>query len=303
MAEAVWEHGILFYAVGVMCIIGALSKLVVQMSLGRLVREAGKMGKSLHPLMKLVRAKFEHACMVSDKVQNVRAFVDKYIFEYRVGIIRLHSLRQLEKAAVFGCLFFGGAGCALAYFKEAPLELFGQYAAAGAAGAVLLTALRIVTDENYQLDAASNYMVDFLENTYAHRYAKINQSQKEEAWEGESAADVMRRAVETDMTETKAEEENLEEAMRFAKEAAFETEEEICQKAEKEEEERAAVKAEKLFMEEKNKKETETEPELVTLMKEEQKKQDKRKNAEERYTEEKKRDEQMIREILAEFLA
>ena len=34
------------------------------------------MGKSLHPLMKLVRAKFEHACMVSDKVQNIRAFVD-----------------------------------------------------------------------------------------------------------------------------------------------------------------------------------------------------------------------------------
>ena len=29
------------------------------------------MSKSNHPLMRLIRAKFEHACMVSDKVQNV----------------------------------------------------------------------------------------------------------------------------------------------------------------------------------------------------------------------------------------
>ena len=76
MLEAVWKHGVLFYAVGVMCVLGVISKITVSLTLRRLVKEAGKMGKSLHPLMKLVRAKFEHACMVSDKVQNIRAFVD-----------------------------------------------------------------------------------------------------------------------------------------------------------------------------------------------------------------------------------
>lgn len=103
MVNAVWEYGILFYVIGVMCILGVFSKLIVQFTLRRLVREAGRMGKSLHPLMKLVRAKFEHTCMISDKVQNVRAFVDKYMFEYKVLGIKLHSWRQIEKAAAWAC--------------------------------------------------------------------------------------------------------------------------------------------------------------------------------------------------------
>ena len=101
MLEAVWKHGVLFYAVGVMCVLGVISKITVSLTLRRLVKEAGKMGKSLHPLMKLVRAKFEHACMVSDKVQNIRAFVDKYMYEYKVLWIKLHSWRQMVLPGVW----------------------------------------------------------------------------------------------------------------------------------------------------------------------------------------------------------
>ena len=176
MLEAVWKHGVLFYAVGVMCVLGVISKITVSLTLRRLVKEAGKMGKSLHPLMKLVRAKFEHACMVSDKVQNIRAFVDKYMYEYKVLWIKLHSWRQMEKAAAWCCLVFGAAGAAAAYVGEAPLETVGQYAAAGLAGSLLLFALRMVTDEGYQLEAAKNYMIEFLENTYARRYEKMSQT-------------------------------------------------------------------------------------------------------------------------------
>ena len=53
MLEAVWKHGVFFYAVGVMCVLGIASKIIVSLTLRRLVREAGRMGKSVHPLMKL----------------------------------------------------------------------------------------------------------------------------------------------------------------------------------------------------------------------------------------------------------
>ena len=93
--------------------------------------------------------------------------------EYKVLWIKLHSWRQLEKGAAVGALIFGGLGAASAYALKAPLESTGQYAAAGiAGGAVLLSALRMITDEAYQLDAAKNYMIEFLENTYAHKYEK-----------------------------------------------------------------------------------------------------------------------------------
>ena len=44
------------------------------------------------------------------------------------------------------------------------------------AGSLLLFALRMVTDEGYQLEAAKNYMIEFLENTYARRYEKMSQT-------------------------------------------------------------------------------------------------------------------------------
>ena len=67
-----------FFLTGVMIGIGAIARLITGISLKKLVRAASNMSKSNHPLMRLVRAKFEHGCMVSDKVQNVGAFVEKY---------------------------------------------------------------------------------------------------------------------------------------------------------------------------------------------------------------------------------
>lgn len=279
MLEAVWKHGVLFYAVGVMCILGILSKIIVSLTLRRLVREAGRMGKSLHPLMKLVRAKFEHACMVSDKVQNIRAFVDKYMYEYKVLWIKLHSWRQMEKAAAWGCLVFGAAGAAAAYAQNAPLENVGQYAAAGIAGALLLFALRMVTDESYQLEAAKNYMIEFLENTYARKYEKITRMQEmEEDFQTEEAEKV---------TEEEAvEEENAAVLLSEGEEEKALLEEELMKFAPEEKEDIEKGKDDG------------AESELVTLMKEEQ---EKAKEEDER-REKRRQDEEMIRQILAEFL-
>lgn len=279
MLEAVWKHGVLFYAVGVMCILGILSKIIVSLTLRRLVQEGGRMGKSLHPLMKLVRAKFEHACMVSDKVQNIRAFVDKYMYEYKVLWIKLHSWRQMEKAAAWGCLVFGAAGAATAYAQNAPLENAGQYAAAGIAGALLLFALRMVTDESYQLEAAKNYMIEFLENTYARKYEKITRMQEmEEDFQTEEAEKV---------TEEEAvEEENAAVLLAEGEEEKASLEEELMKFAPEEKEDIEKGKDDG------------AESELVALMKEEQ---EKAKEEDER-REKRRQDEEMIRQILAEFL-
>ena len=70
-----------FFLTGVMIGIGAIARLITGISLKKLVRAASNMSKSNHPLMRLVRAKFEHGCMVSDKVQNVGAFVSALSLE------------------------------------------------------------------------------------------------------------------------------------------------------------------------------------------------------------------------------
>lgn len=271
MLEAVWKHGVLFYAVGVMCILGIFSKIIVSLTLRRLVKEAGRMGKSLYPLMKLIRAKFEHACMVSDKVKNIRAFVDKYMYEYKVLWIKLHSWRQIEKITAWCSLIFGVGGAAAAYAGGGAPEIIGRYMAAGISAAVLLFALRMVTDEEYQLEAARNYMVEFLENTYARRYEKMNMVQDEKILQNVEEEQEKEKPV---MAEEQPQEELLP---ADDKQAEF-------------------VQEEMSFPDEQE--QPDAEPGFAVLMKEEQEKE--KEEAERR--EKRKRDEEMIREILAEFL-
>ena len=81
MLEYVVKQEILFWSMAFLLGIGTMAKLVSAITTRKMVRAAGDIHKSNHRLMKLIKAKFEHACMISDKVQNVEAFVDKYIYE------------------------------------------------------------------------------------------------------------------------------------------------------------------------------------------------------------------------------
>ena len=79
MLEKIMEANVILWIMGAIIAIGVLGKFITVVTLGKLVRASGEMGKSTHKLMKLVKAKFEHTIMVSEKVENIFlniAFVD-----------------------------------------------------------------------------------------------------------------------------------------------------------------------------------------------------------------------------------
>ena len=75
MLEMLLDKKLLFVLMGILTGLGVVDKCIVSMTMKRMVEAAGSMSKSNHPLMRLVRAKFEHACMISDTVENVGVFV------------------------------------------------------------------------------------------------------------------------------------------------------------------------------------------------------------------------------------
>ena len=182
MLEVVLDRQIMVILMGIAAAVGVISKIIAAVSLKRLVRASGNMNKSSHPLIRLVKAKFEHACMVSDRVQNVEVFVEKYLYEYRAGGLRLHTWRRLEKAGVWLCFLFGLAGAASWYAARGMGDQVLQYAAAGAGGAILIFLFQLTSDEKYQLGAIKNYMVDYLENVCAHRYEKAQADRVKDEW-------------------------------------------------------------------------------------------------------------------------
>lgn len=158
------DTGVITYLMAAAGILGILAKIVNQITLNRLVRAAGNMPKSTHRLIKLVRSKYEHACMIRDSVENTDAFVEKYIYEYRGFLFRIHTWRQIEILSVWFAGILAALGASVLYFSSGFSESVYQYIAAGAAEVVLLSVIMRLTDEPYKLHALKMYMTDYLEN-------------------------------------------------------------------------------------------------------------------------------------------
>lgn len=196
MLKIILDRHVFYVLMGVSAIVGVTAKVVVGATLRRLIVAAGSMGKSNHPLMRLVRAKFEHTCMISEKVENVSVFVDKYLYEYRVAGIRFHAWRRLEMAGAALCLVLGGTGAAVSYRVKGMTDQAAVLGGTGAALALVVFLIHMLTDEEYRVDAVRNYMVDYLENIYQHRYEK--NSRKEELAEAAEREALRTEAVKRD---------------------------------------------------------------------------------------------------------
>ena len=209
MLEFILDRHVFYVLMGVSAVLGVTGKVVVGMTLRRLVVAAESMGKSNHPLMRLVRAKFEHTCMISEKVENVGVFVEKYIYEYRVGSARLHTWRRIQMAGAGACLILGGVGAFVSYQVKGVTDQMAVLGGTGAALALIVFLIHMLTDEEYQMDAVRNYMVDYLENIYQHRYEKAYRKENRDA---ENA--IKENATKENVTEEKITEKNVEEAQK-----------------------------------------------------------------------------------------
>ena len=76
--------------------------------------------------------------MAHESVENVGVFVEKYIYEYRGFLFRIHTWRQIELLSVWFVGILAVIGAALSYMEGGLTETVYQYIAGGAAEAVLL---------------------------------------------------------------------------------------------------------------------------------------------------------------------
>ncbi len=172
MLEQIWNSNVVYIVMLAIFGIGVVTKLIVSVSLHGLVKSAQDMSKSNHRFMRLVRAKFEHACMVNNKVENIPVFVDKHIREYQLLGIRLQGWRRLERAwAILAGVLSIATVAFVYYYMQLPEAAF-RYAAIGGGSAVILMGIFVLSDEKYKIETLATYMVDYLQNTCAHRYAK-----------------------------------------------------------------------------------------------------------------------------------
>jgi len=178
MLEAIVKHGIIIYAMGIMLAVGVFAKVITHITTAKMAKAASEIQTSNHKLMKLVKAKFEHASMVSDKVQNVEVFVNKYLYEYRVMGRRLEEWRHLQKRTVMLLAAVGTLGIILSLRLMGTGEQAFRHFCWTGIFTVVMFVVHISSDEGAQLEAAKNYMVDYLENVCVRRYEKASQAEE-----------------------------------------------------------------------------------------------------------------------------
>ena len=206
---------IIFYVMGALLGISLLAKLVSTITVRKMVKEAAEIQKSNHRLMKLIKAKFEHASMVSDRVQNVGAFVDKYIYEYKIFGIRLNTWRGIPKKALLLILVLGVFSICENIRANGFAESTVWYIQWTSIFILLLALVQFVSGETVRLHGARNYMVEYLENVCIHRYAKRHGETAEETVESVKAEAVQEAAplqeeLPQEMVQEVAQEETIE---------------------------------------------------------------------------------------------
>lgn len=170
---------VIAYLMAAVGVIGIMAKIVNHITLRRLVKAAENMPKSTHRLIKLVRAKYEHACMIRDSVENIDAFVEKYIYEYRGFLFRIHTWRQIETLSVWFAGILAALGAAVTYLNSGFNESVYHYIGAGIAEMILLSVIIRLSDEPYKINAVRMYMTDYLENICTFRLKKQNVRDRE----------------------------------------------------------------------------------------------------------------------------
>lgn len=203
MLETMVKKEIIFYAMGILIVLGVLAKMVSHFTVRRMVKAAGEIQKSNHRLMKLVKAKFEHASMISDKVQNVEAFVDKYIYEYKVFGVRLNTWRAFPKKVLWVISIIGVFAIFESYRMEGVSDLMLGYVQWTGIFVLFLLLLGFWAEERSCIGAAKNYMVEYLENVCIHRYAKSNQTKQVE--ETSEITDMMEQVEVSEVAEEQEE--------------------------------------------------------------------------------------------------
>lgn len=169
MIRDIFNQGILFYVIAGICLLGILSRFVLNCLFRKFRKESVQIATTKNKLIRQIRLKYENAYRANSGVNNIQALVDKYMNQYKFLGLRLHSFRKLTEHCILLCILLGGVGAGASYWLNESLYdvlLYGAWTA----GAVLLLGLSIyLFHENYSKNVMLANVMDYLDNTLANR--------------------------------------------------------------------------------------------------------------------------------------
>lgn len=172
------ETGTGVYGIAVICMLGILSKCMVNQVYRRMIRQTDNMATTRNVFLKNFRQRTENTYWVNQGIYNARVYVERQIYGCRFLGLPLDIWDGIAGQAVLLTLLAGGTGAYLSYWYQLDSSYMVMYSMTAAIGAigVLLTDWSVRTGK--KRDQLVFCLQDYVENSMGRRSA--NRTEKEE---------------------------------------------------------------------------------------------------------------------------
>lgn len=158
------QTGKAIYVLAAVCFLGMLSKLLARNLYKRLIRETGNMMMTKNKWLKDLRQRAEDSFRVNHGMANTKVFVEKQIYEARIGIFSLEGFSSFSNQMTALCFLLGGAAAFLSYWYRCDSYYIVLYSSVG----ILAGLFNIMVDYGTRLEEKrqrlSACIQDYLEN-------------------------------------------------------------------------------------------------------------------------------------------
>ncbi|MDO4328308.1 MAG: hypothetical protein Q4C66_03105 [Lachnospiraceae bacterium] len=166
------QTGKAIYVLAAVCLIGMISKLAARNLYKRLIKETGNMMLTKNKWLRELRQRAEDTYRLNQGMANTRVFVEKQMFEARMGLLTPEGWSAFSNQMTALCFLLGGAAAFLSYWYRCDSYYIVLYSSMG----VMAGVFNIMVDYGVGLadkrQRLSTCIQDYLENTLWKRLGR-----------------------------------------------------------------------------------------------------------------------------------
>lgn len=169
MLQFIMEQNLLLYICTAACVLGVVSQFVLRHLYESLTREMQSGGEPKGRFLRQIRQRFQNCVHLNEKVSNIASFTERSILDYRFLKMNLHQWQRMGWEALAVCLLCCGGGLWLLHRNGTAVSLETGYSQAAIWSLLILGIAYGLTDNGYRRRCLKIRLMDYLENSGAVR--------------------------------------------------------------------------------------------------------------------------------------
>lgn len=169
MVEILFNNYVMAGIIGVIFVIGAFCKVVIGTSLSNIIKESENMNNTRQTLLKQIKLKYESCHRLNLRINNVSAFINKYIYKHKIIGVSIKRLNSIANTSFLLCGTLGLASGVVLYLNSVKSRQIVIYISAGIILSICGFIWGNVIDIKSKIEMLKINIQDYLENSLKNK--------------------------------------------------------------------------------------------------------------------------------------